>query len=166
MRHIVLGICPFFRHSRSTDWWKNISCSPAKPSCEINDTYYWFVRQLVVFSKIIDFLQVYYCPSFRASHGQRPSNPEVQGLTTAGRPCRNLLKPPEWSNSDWWAFWKLIRHLCKDGETGAKASVIIWWRARDSLSERFPFLSSFILPDHMADLYITKELPGRVPASL
>lgn len=37
---------------------------------------------------------------------------------------------------------------------------ILNYLMRGSLSERFLFLSSFILPDHMADLYITKELPG------
>lgn len=32
-----------------------------------------------------------------------------------------------------------------------------------SLSERCLFPSSFILLDQMADLYITKELPGQTP---
>lgn len=37
---------------------------------------------------------------------------------------------------------------------------ILNYLMRGSLSERFLFLSSFIPPDHMADLYITKELAG------
>lgn len=36
---------------------------------------------------------------------------------------------------------------------------------RGSLSERFLFLPSVIPPDHMADLYMTKELPGLRAAS-
>lgn len=74
---------------------------------------------------------------------------------------RNLQQPLQRRFED--QLW--LMSLLKVDQTlmlrrGNWSKGILNYLMRGSLSERLLFLSSFILTDHMADLYITKELPG------
>lgn len=88
-------------------------------------------------------------------------DPLVPSSTGADRSWRNPLKHLEWSSEEqlWlMSFLKVDQTLMLRRGNWSKG--ILNYLMRGSLSERFLFLSSFIPPDHMADLYITKELPG------
>lgn len=146
-----------------------ISCSPTRVTHKINSRPQICYRTisiidlgtvhslLAVSRGIINFLQIYLGPPGQAA-GQ---DPLVQSSIPADRSWRNLLKHLEWSSEEqlWlMSFLKVDQTLMLRRGNWSKG--ILNYLMRGSLSERFLFLSSFILPDHMADLYITKELPG------
>lgn len=95
-----------------------------------------------------------------------PPNPppaQQQSSTREGRSRKDLLEEQFWLMS----FLKVDQTLMqRRGNWSKGIPNYQMGGVGGSLSERLLFLSSFILPDHMADLYITKELPGWAPLHL
>lgn len=111
----------------------------------------WTIHSLLpVCSGIIDFI-------LGPSGHPTSQDPAVQNSTRADRTWRNHQVP---GVEQLWlmSFLKVDQTLMLRRGNWSKG--ILNYLMRGSLSERFLFLSSFILLDHMADLYITKELPG------
>lgn len=107
-------------------FWQNLFC---EVNTFQNKKKKLLSLQLAIPSGIINFSCKFVWGPRGKPWAKSPPN-LMQSRTQTDRSWRNLLTPLEWSNSDWWAFWKLIRHLCKGGETGAKASLIIWCACR------------------------------------